>query len=111
MDYDIPTDPVELKRLHAYCQRLYYHSLLPEKKKVMQDKQRIGSRQKYQTDPVYAEKVKEYQKARYHRKKAEASASNASEGIQFCTRLKLLKGILPIHISKNGREAGHRRTN
>jgi hypothetical protein len=49
MDYDIPTDPVELKRLHAYCQRLYYRSVPPEKKKVMQDKQRIKARLKYQT--------------------------------------------------------------
>jgi hypothetical protein len=62
MDYDIPADPVELKRLHAYCQRLYYHSVPPEKQKVMQDKQRIKASPKYQTDPVYAEKVKEYKK-------------------------------------------------
>jgi hypothetical protein len=47
----------------------------------MQDKQRMKARRKYQTNPVYAEKVKEYLKGRYHRKKAEASASNTSEGI------------------------------
>lgn len=78
---DIPLDPIELKRLHAYCQRLYYHSLPPENKQVLRDKQRIRARVKYQTDPEHAEKVREYQKERYHQKKAEASASNTSEEI------------------------------
>jgi hypothetical protein len=76
---DIPLDPIELKKLQAYCQRLYYHSLPPEKKQALQDKQRIRARLKYQSNPEYAEKVREYQKERYHRKKAEASVFNGKE--------------------------------
>jgi hypothetical protein len=54
---DIPLDSIELKKLQANCQRLYYRSLPSEKKRAMQDKQRIRARLKYQSNSEHAEKV------------------------------------------------------
>jgi hypothetical protein len=112
----------EYKTMHALCTKFYYQNIFDEGRDKLPAKQRVRNRERYQTDPEYREKVKTYMKGYNERKKAAQRQSTQPwwrqnvrvclpKNFKFAIKQKLLKGILPIYNSKNGRKAGYRSIN
>jgi hypothetical protein len=68
----------EYKAMHALCTKLIYQNMSDEKREQLRVRHRVWNRERYQTDPEYRAKIKEYMKGYNERKKAAQMADYAA---------------------------------
>ncbi len=63
----------DFKAMSAYCARIYYQNIPPERMQVIREKQRVTKKERYHNDPEFREKTKAYVREYKARKRAEAA--------------------------------------